>query len=59
MRHSKFQFFFAMFLAISKKVERACMMYVQSYVSHKNTLFFILIFYLEGLQAAVESLLIA
>lgn len=35
------------------------MMYVQSYVSHKNTLFFILIFYLEGLQAAVESLLIA
>lgn len=36
-RQMKFQFFFAVFLAISKKLAR--LMYVQAYVSCKNTLF--------------------
>lgn len=55
----KFQFFFAVFLAVPKKFERACMMYVQAYVSCKNTLFFMWIFDWEGQKAVVESLLIA
>lgn len=52
----KFAFLCSIPSNIKKAWERACMMYMQAYVSCKTTLFFIQTFYLEGQKAVVESL---
>lgn len=55
----KFQFSFAVFLAMSNKFERAYMMYVWAYVMYKKALFFMWIFYWGGQKAVVECLFVA